>query len=87
MTRVLIRRAELRRRVPYSDVHIWRLERDGLFPHRVQLGPHAVAWFEDEVDAWCSSRIRAGAHSPPGRWKKNRSKWAAQNGPNSLNPE
>lgn len=69
MTRILIRRAELRRRVPYSDVHIWRLERDGQFPHRVQLGPHAVAWYEDEVEAWCASRIRAGANRPPGRLK------------------
>jgi prophage regulatory protein len=67
MSRVLIRRTELRRRVPYSDVHIWRLERDGQFPHRVQLGPHTVAWYEDEVEAWCASRIRAGAHRPLGR--------------------
>jgi prophage regulatory protein len=67
MTRALIRRAELRRRVPYSDVTIWRMERDGLFPRRVQLGPHAVAWYEDEVEAWCASRIRDGAHRPPGR--------------------
>src|SRR5437764_5675584 len=68
--RELIRRAELRRLVPYSDGHIWRLERAGAFPHRVQLGPHAVAWYEDEVEAWCESRIRAGAHRPPGRSKK-----------------
>jgi len=67
MTRVLIRRAELRRRVPYSDVHIWRLERAGEFPHRVQLGPNRVAWYEDEIEAWCASRIRAGGHRPPGR--------------------
>jgi prophage regulatory protein len=65
MTRILIRRAELRRRVPYSDVQIWRMERAGKFPHRVQLGPRAVAWYEDEVEAWCASRIRGGAHRPP----------------------
>jgi prophage regulatory protein len=65
MARALIRRAELRRRVPYSDVTIWRMERDGLFPRRVQLGPHTVAWYEDEVEAWCASRIRDGAHRPP----------------------
>jgi prophage regulatory protein len=67
MTRVLIPRAEVRRRVPYSDVHIWRLERAGLFPHRVQVGPNRVAWHEDEIEEWCASRIRAGAHRPPGR--------------------
>lgn len=70
MSRTLIRRSELRRRVPYSDVHIWRLERAGQFPHRVQLGPRSVAWYEDEIEEWCASRMRAGAHRPPGRWKQ-----------------
>lgn len=67
MSRVLIRRRELRRRIPYSDVHVWRLERAGQFPNRVQLGPRSVAWYEDEVDAWCAERIRGGACPPPGR--------------------
>ena len=67
MARALIRRAELRRRVPYSDVAILPMERDGFFPKRVQLGPHAVAWYEDEVEAWCASRIRDGTHRPPGQ--------------------
>ena len=40
--------------MPYSDVHIWRLERAGQFPHRVQLGPRSVAWYEDEIEAWCA---------------------------------
>lgn len=69
MTRVLIRRRELRRRVPYSDVHIWRLERTGLFPSRVQLGPRSVAWYEDEVTEWCEKRIRGGAPRPQGHPK------------------
>ena len=28
------------------------------FPAGVQLGPNSVAWREDEVDAWLSSRQR-----------------------------
>jgi len=67
MIRTLIRRAELRQRVPFSDVHVWRLERQGKFPQRVQLGPRTVAWYEDEVQKWCNERIRGGAQRPPGR--------------------
>ena len=58
--RVLIKRAELQRLVPFSMVHIWRLEKRGAFPLRVQLAPTSVAWYLDEVQGWIESRIRAG---------------------------
>jgi prophage regulatory protein len=45
--------------VPYSRVHIRRMETAGLFPHRVTLGegdtPY-VAWIESEIIAWIESR-------------------------------
>ena len=63
----LIRRKALRERVPYSDTQIWRLEKDGLFPKRVQLGPGAVAWFEHEVDAWIADRLRGLGRRPAGK--------------------
>jgi prophage regulatory protein len=62
--RAIIRRAELQRLVPFSMVHIWRLEKRGEFPRRVQLGANAVGWYADEVAAWCESRIRAGGRVP-----------------------
>ncbi len=52
----LIDRHELRRRVPYSLVHIGRLERAGDFPRRVHLGKNRVAWVEAEVEIWCQAR-------------------------------
>ena len=55
----IIRKAELCSRVGYSDVHVWRLERDGKFPKRVQLGPRSVGWIESEVDDWLQRRIDA----------------------------
>jgi prophage regulatory protein len=58
--RAIIRRAELQRLVPYSMTHVWRLEKRGEFPARVQLGVNSVGWFADEIAAWCESRIRAG---------------------------
>jgi prophage regulatory protein len=52
----LIGRKELLTLVPYSDVSIWRLERDGLFPRRITIGPNRVAWRLAEVLAWIDER-------------------------------
>jgi prophage regulatory protein len=79
--RRIIRRRERKRRIDFSDVHIWRLEKRGEFPKRIQLGPNSVGWFEDEVDAWIASRIRAGGNQPPqlARWaSRNRCPTATQ---------
>jgi prophage regulatory protein len=65
LSRRIIRRPEVRRRTGLSDSQTWRLERAGNFPARIQLGPLAVGWFEDEVDDWVRSRIRAGGRQPP----------------------
>jgi len=62
--RRLIRKPELLRRVPYSDTTIWREEKAGRFPRRVQLGPGAVGWYEDEIDAWINARIRQAGKRP-----------------------
>jgi len=58
--RRLIGRDELRRRVPYSMVHLWRLEQRGDFPKRIPIGENRVAWDEAEVDQWIADRIRSG---------------------------
>ncbi len=42
--------------IPYSRVHLRRLEAAGSFPGRVQLGGNAVAWIESEIDAWLEER-------------------------------
>ena len=65
--RRLIRRRGLRQKVPFSDKHIWDMERRGIFPKRVSIGPNAVAWFEDEVEAWIAARIRSGGRAPKRR--------------------
>ena len=43
-----------------SRVTIWRRERAGLFPRRVQLGSGSVGWREDEIEKWIESRPRVG---------------------------
>ena len=52
----IIDRRERRRLIPYSDVHILRLERAGKFPARIQLGPGRIGWSEHEVLDWIEQR-------------------------------
>ena len=53
----IITAKELRKRVPYSLVQIWRQEKAGTFPRRVPLGPNRVGWVEAEVEAWLRKRM------------------------------
>jgi len=53
----LIRKRELPSIVGYSWQHCSRLEREGKFPRRVQLGESGVAWVYSEVLDWVRARI------------------------------
>jgi prophage regulatory protein len=55
-TERIIDRRERRQLVPYSDVHVRRLEQTGAFPKRVQLGPNRVGWLLSEVQTWIQLR-------------------------------
>jgi prophage regulatory protein len=65
LSRRIIRKPEVRNRTGLSDAQCWRLEQVEKFPRRVQLGPLAVGWYEDEIDEWIHTRIRAGGRQPP----------------------
>ncbi len=41
-----------------SRVTIWRVEREGQFPVRVQLTAGRVGWYGHEIKAWLESRPR-----------------------------
>ena len=47
---------ERRQLVPYSDMHIWRMEKAGTFPRRIRLGPNRVGWSLQEVRDWINAR-------------------------------
>jgi predicted DNA-binding transcriptional regulator AlpA len=49
---------ELRALVAISPVTVWRLERQGRFPKRLQLGARRVGWRRSEVEAWLDTRPR-----------------------------
>lgn len=48
----IIRKPELWVKVGLSDASVYRLEKKGRFPKRVQIGPNTVGWIECEVDQW-----------------------------------
>ena len=56
--RVLSQQAVLDR-VPVSRTTLWRMERAGLFPKRIQVSTNRVGWIEADVDAWVEGRRRA----------------------------
>jgi prophage regulatory protein len=45
--------------VPFSRVHLYRLERAGQFPGRVKLAARSVAWLESEISNWLMERQAA----------------------------
>ena len=55
-TKRLIDKKELLRIIPYSASQIYRLEKAGLFPKRIQLGPGRVAWLLSEVLEWIEAK-------------------------------
>ncbi len=52
----IISAPERRELVPYSDMHVWRLERDGKFPIRISLGANRVGWSLREIQQWIEER-------------------------------
>ncbi|MBU8920750.1 MAG: AlpA family transcriptional regulator [Bacteroidales bacterium] len=57
MTR-FIRKPELREITGLSYTSIWRLEKRGEFPKRIQLPVKGVAWRMDEIEEWIATQPR-----------------------------
>jgi prophage regulatory protein len=53
--RVLSQQAVLNR-VPVSRTTLWRMERAGDFPRRIQISANRIGWLEADVDAWVEER-------------------------------
>ncbi|WP_445327129.1 helix-turn-helix transcriptional regulator [Yoonia sp. GPGPB17] len=53
----ILSKKDLKSYVLYSPQHIARLEKAGLFPKRVPLGPNRVGWLKSEVLDWLQERI------------------------------
>ncbi len=48
---------QVRESVVYSRQHWDRLIAQGVAPKPIKLGPHRVAWVQEEIDAWVAERI------------------------------
>jgi prophage regulatory protein len=51
-----LRLPEVQQLVPYSKMHIDRLEKAGEFPRRIKLGAGRVVWKQSEILAWVESK-------------------------------
>jgi prophage regulatory protein len=58
-TERVLRKPEVFNKVSLSDPTIWRLEKLGKFPGRIQLGGHSVGWLESEIDRWLEMKAAA----------------------------
>jgi len=56
-----LRLPEVHQLVPYSKMHIDRLEKEDRFPKRIHLGKGRVVWLQSEVMAWLESKRAVAA--------------------------
>lgn len=57
LERLLVSKKDLKALgVPYSAAHIARLEKEGKFPKRIQLGACRVAWRYKDICDWIDAR-------------------------------
>ena len=61
----IVTKKELRLLVPYSPQYILRLEKRGLFPRRIQIGPRRVGWWLSEILEWIAKRAAATKRFEP----------------------
>ncbi len=54
----IIRKPVVLDTVGLSYPTVWRLEKAGKFPKRVQLGGNSVGWMESEIMEWVENRPR-----------------------------
>ncbi len=54
----ILKPMDVTEKVGLSRVTIWRMERAGTFPKRVNLSPGRVGWKSDEIDEWIETRPR-----------------------------
>ena len=56
----IITKRQLLEIVPYSAQHILRLEKKGLFPKRLVIGPDRVGWWLAEIEDHLTKCAQAG---------------------------
>ena len=60
----IITKRELRLMVPFTAQHIWRLEKEGKFPKRIQIGARRVGWYLSDIEGWLAQRPKGPLAQP-----------------------
>ena len=55
----IIRKPELLNMLGLSDPTVYRMEKAGSFPKRLQLGGNSVGWLASEIEGWFAARAAA----------------------------
>ena len=61
MARRVIRLKEVMDQTGLSRSTIFALQKQGIFPASIKIGPKASGWYEDEVQHYLKTRPRFGA--------------------------
>lgn len=57
--RNILNKKEIVKKCGLSYTTIWREEKAGRFPKKIELSSRRVGWFEDEIEEWLESRNRS----------------------------
>ena len=63
--RKIIRKRAVEEQTGLSGTTIWREEKAGRFPVRIQITANSVGWYQDEITAWVHERIRGSKLPSP----------------------
>ncbi len=67
----ILRRRQVAPIIGCSRMTVWRMERAGAFPKRIQINCGSVGWLEHEVDDWLAQRMANRVEDEPaGSWAK-----------------
>ena len=53
----LLRLPQVIDRTGLGKTKLYELQKDGLFPMRIKITAHAVAWIEEEVETWIAGKV------------------------------
>ena len=62
---LLIRQRELCTMMGVSRSTLFRWEKAGLFPPRLRIGPHTIAWRKSDVDEWLAMQACDSGEAQP----------------------
>lgn len=54
--RKILRPKQVATYLSLSLATLWRLNKEGDFPQKIQLSVKSVGWFEDDIAAWLEKR-------------------------------